>query len=136
MLGEISRLHSLTRILANKRRKVALSPGYVNYAGRLCSNILPVSCGNRRTPDVFQQPERKYWSVRTIVLLAIAASVLLGFIAGRFSAGLRPRLGWLDPDVLFVEIMFVILVAGALLSTGGPRKPPREDSQSASPPGE
>jgi len=82
---------------------------------------------------VFQQPERKYWSARTTLFLAIAASLLLGFIAGRFSAGLRPRLGWLDPDVLFVEIIFVILVVGALLSTGQLRKPlQKEDSQSAS----
>lgn len=86
---------------------------------------------------MFQQSERKYWSARITVLLAIAASVLLGFIAGRFSAGMRSRLGWLDPDVLFVEIMFVILVAGALLSTGRPRKPPQKaDSQSASLPGQ
>jgi hypothetical protein len=83
---------------------------------------------------VFQQPERKYWSARTTVLLAIAASLLLGFIAGRFSAGVKPSLGWLDSDVLFVEIMFVILVAGALLKTGGPRKPlqKEDDPQSAS----
>ena len=86
---------------------------------------------------MFEQPERKYWSARTTVLLAIAASVLLGFVAGRFSAGLRPRLGWLDPDVLFVEIMFVILAVGALFKAGGPRKPARKaDSQSASLPGQ
>ena len=75
---------------------------------------------------MFQQPERKYWSTRTTVVLAIAASLLLGFIAGRFSSGLKPRLGWLDPNVLFVEMMWVILVAGAVASVW-PRKPSQNE---------
>jgi hypothetical protein len=85
---------------------------------------------------VFQLAERKYLSARATVLLAIVASLLLGFIAGRFSAGLRPRLGWLDPDVLFVEIAWVILVGGALHFVWERTSPQKENSQSPSLPGQ
>jgi hypothetical protein len=81
---------------------------------------------------MFQPSERKYCSPRTTVLLAISASLLLGFIAGRFSAGLKPKLGWLDPNVLFVEIMWLILVAGALGSVW-PRKLPRKQESQSTP---
>jgi hypothetical protein len=72
---------------------------------------------------MFQQSEPTRLTSRIVVSLAIVASLLLGFIAGRFSSGLKPHLGWLDPDVLFVGVVFVILVAGALLSCGRSQKP-------------
>lgn len=83
---------------------------------------------------MFEQREGKGWSARAHVLWAIVGSLVLGFIVGRFSAGSKPKFGWLNPDVLCVEIMWVILVAGALLSVW-PRKPHQgEDSQSPSVP--
>jgi hypothetical protein len=33
MINDKSPSHSLTRILANKRRKLVLTPGFVNYPG-------------------------------------------------------------------------------------------------------
>jgi hypothetical protein len=93
-------------------------------------SILSLSfASHKESRPVFQQPEPKSWSARTTIVLAIAASLLLGFIAGRFSSGLKPKLGWLDPDVLFVEMMWVILVAGALASVWPRKTPTKEESR-------
>jgi hypothetical protein len=35
---------------------------------------------------------------------------------------MRPRLGWFDPDVLFVIVGLVVSVFAALLSSGSKRK--------------
>jgi hypothetical protein len=73
-------------------------------------------------PNVFQITERKVWSHRATVSLAVGFAIAFGFICGRFSAGMKPRLGWFDPDVLFVIVGLVVFVFLALLSSGSTRK--------------
>ena len=70
---------------------------------------------------MFQITERKVWSHRATVFLAVGFAIAFGFVCGRFSAGLKPRLGWFDPDVLFIIVGLVVFVPMALLS-GSTRK--------------
>jgi hypothetical protein len=130
VVGEKSPYHSLIP----GQGVLSANACYVNNPVRLSCSISSglVVTFHEDSRSVFEQPERRYWSARTTVLLAIVASLLLGFIAGRLSAGLRPKFGWPDGDILFVVIMWVLLVIGALSSVWPRKRPQRDDSRSTS----
>ncbi len=59
------------------------------------------------------------------ILLAIVSALVFGFLCGRISAGVGPRLRWFDPDVLFTAIMFVTFTSIAFLICRRLGKPSR-----------